>query len=44
MIDVKGRRHLREKMYKQGHQVSELRSRGTTTIVTIASDMVDNSY
>jgi GT2 family glycosyltransferase len=25
VIDIKGRRHLREKMYKQGHQVSELR-------------------
>ncbi|MBD2344567.1 glycosyltransferase family 2 protein [Anabaena subtropica] len=25
VIDVKGRRHLREKMYKQGHQVSDLR-------------------
>lgn len=25
VIDIKGRRHLREKMYKQGHQVTELR-------------------
>lgn len=24
VIDIKGRRHLREKMYKQGHQISEL--------------------
>ncbi|MBD2168353.1 glycosyltransferase [Calothrix membranacea FACHB-236] len=24
VIDIKGRRHLREKMYKQGHQVPEL--------------------
>ncbi|MBD2336547.1 glycosyltransferase [Calothrix sp. FACHB-156] len=24
VIDIKGRRHLREKMYKQGHQVAEL--------------------
>ncbi|WYL97963.1 MAG: glycosyltransferase [Gloeotrichia echinulata IR180] len=24
VIDIKGRRHLREKMYKQGHQASEL--------------------
>lgn len=25
VVDIKGKRHLREKMYKQGHQVSELR-------------------
>ncbi|MBE9004673.1 glycosyltransferase [Fortiea sp. LEGE XX443] len=25
VVDIKGRRHLREKMYKQGHQVANLR-------------------
>lgn len=36
VIDVKGRRHLREKMYKQGHQVSELRSQLQQTETELA--------
>lgn len=27
VVDIKGRRHLREKMYKQGHRVSDMRDR-----------------
>lgn len=36
MVDVKGRRHLREKMYKQGQQVPELRSQLQRTETELA--------
>lgn len=36
VVDIKGRRHLREKMYKQGHQVAKLRPQFQRTQTELA--------